>query len=85
MSDSDHNSDPSKDDHSLFGFLKAKISQTLSMVPFSQEIESRIHEGIEKALVVLNVPTKDEVDQLHDRIDQLVSRCDDLLKHQKNP
>lgn len=78
-------SDHPKDEHSLFGFLKAKISQTLAMVPFSQEIENRIHEGIEKALLVLNVPTKDEVEQLHDRIDHLVSRCDDLLKNQKNP
>ena len=81
MSDSDHKND----DHSLFGFLKAKISQTLSMIPFSQEIERRIHECVEKALVVLNVPSKDEVDQLHDRIDNLVDRCDDLLKNQKNP
>jgi BMFP domain-containing protein YqiC len=65
--------------------LRQKVWEPLSNLPFSQEIERKVEDGINRALNLLDIPSREEMEDLQERIDRLLNRCESLMKQKSEP
>ena len=61
--------------------LRQKI---LAAISLPQDFERKMEEGINRALSLLNIPSREEVRNLQNRLDDLLKRCEALANKAGN-
>ena len=61
--------------------IKNKFSSAFTL---PKEVEKRIEDGVRKTLSLLQLPSREEVNELSSRVDSLLKRCELLVEKKRS-